>query len=269
MSISFHRRDNGFTRICGHRGFSLHYPENTIVAFEATRDAGGTSCEIDLVLSRDGEVIVLHDMTLDRTTTGFGYAGDHDWAQIQMLDAGIKTGAQFAGVRVPTFRETVLWAKANGIGLDAELKDDDRAALLAQRVIEVLRETEGFGHVRVISFDHKALAAIRKRDERLRTQAILHARHADVVHVLQACGAESASIELMMFDEEDAEAMHKAGLCNRVHLPRPAKLAIGWSYGRDMLPKLRSWIRGGLIDVISGDDVLFLRRLVESAGEEA
>lgn len=267
MSLSFHYRDNGVALVCGHRGYSLHYPENTIAAFEATRAAGGQVCEIDILLTRDNEVILLHDMTLDRTTNGHGYAGDYDWASLQKLDASAGKGAQFAGTRIPTFRETVLWAKQHGLGLDAELKDDDRPDLLAARVVEILRETDGFGHVRIISFDHKELAAIRRRDDRLRTQAILHARHADIAHVLNSCGAESASIELQMFDPEDARAMHAAGLCNRVHLPRPDRLAVGWAHGRDPLPRIRTWLRQGLIDVLSGDDVAFLRRLVESAHE--
>lgn len=265
MSISFHARDNGFTHVCGHRGFSLHYPENTIRAFDETRKAGGTTCEIDVLLTRDNEVIVLHDMTLDRTTTGFGYAGDLDWASIEHLDAGVKKDPSFSGTRVPTLRETVLWAKTHNMGLEVELKDDDRPDLLAGRVLEVLDETNGFGHVIIISFNHKELARLKVKDARIRTEVITHAGHADLVHVLKSCGAESVSIELNMFDPKDARALHDAGLCNRVHLPRPLKLAVSWSHGRDVLPRVSDWLREGLIDSISGDDVSFLRKLVDKA----
>jgi glycerophosphoryl diester phosphodiesterase len=265
MSISFHLRDNGFTHVCGHRGYSLHYPENTIAAFEATRLAGGSSCEIDLVLSRDEEVIVLHDMTLERTTDGHGFAGDLDWAAIRRLDAGSKKSPAFAGTPIPSFRETVAWAKASGMAIEAELKDVDRPGLLARRVVEVLRETDGFGHVMIISFDHKGLLKIRESEPRLRVEPILHARHADLNGVLRACGAESASIEFMMFDPDDARRMHEAGFCNRVHMPLPAKLAAGWTYGRDPLPRMVDWLREGLVDSVSGDDVVFLRKLVERA----
>jgi glycerophosphoryl diester phosphodiesterase len=265
MTFSFHRRDNGFTRVCGHRGYSLHFPENTLLAFEETRKAGGSSCEIDILLSRDEEVIVLHDMTLDRTTNGFGYAGDHDWSALGKLDAGIRKGSQFAGTRIPTFKQTVEWAKANNMGLEAELKDDDRPEVLARRVVEVLKETDGFGNVMVISFDHKALLRIKELDERIRVEPIIHARHADLLQVMKACNAESVSIEFGMFDADDARSLHDAGYCNRVHMQLPSRMAAAWSYGRDPLPKAIGWLRGGLIDTLSGDDVPFLRLLVERA----
>ena len=63
MPISFRAADNGFAHVCAHRGYCLHYPENTLLAFEQAKAAGATTCEIDLVLSRDGEAIVIHDDT--------------------------------------------------------------------------------------------------------------------------------------------------------------------------------------------------------------
>lgn len=265
MTISFHARDNGFTHVCGHRGFSLYYPENTLRAFEETKRAGGTTCEIDVLLTKDEEVIVLHDMTLDRTTNGHGYAADQLWADLQCLDAGIKKSPAFVGTRIPTLRETVVWAKENGMGLEVELKDDDRPDVLAKRVLDILDETDGFGHVIIISFNHKELARLKDRDPRVRTEAITHACHSDLVHVLKSCGAESVSIELKMFDPEDARALHDAGLCNRVHLPRPASLSVPWASGRDVVPDIMGWIRDGLIDSLSGDDVTFVRKLVDRA----
>lgn len=265
MAISFHASQNGFTHVCGHRGFSLNYPENTLLAFEETKRAGGTSCEIDILLSRDEEVIVLHDMTLERTTDGFGYVGDHDWSVLKRLDAGAKKAPQFAGTPIPTFRETVEWAKASGMAIEAELKDDDRPDILARRVAEVLEETGGFGNVMIISFDHKALLRVKEIDERIRVEPITHARHADLPQVLRSCRAESVSIELDMFDPDDARRIHDEGFCNRVHLPRPNRLAIGWANGRDPVPAILEWLSEGLIDSLSGDDVTFLRKLVDRA----
>jgi glycerophosphoryl diester phosphodiesterase len=210
-------------------------------------------------------VIVLHDMTLDRTTNGHGYAGDQTWADLQRLDAGMKKSPNFAATRIPTLRETVAWAKQNDMGLEVELKDDDRPDVLARRVLEILEETDGFGHVFIISFNHKELARLKERDERVRTEAITHACHADLVHVLRSCGAESVSIELKMFDPDDARALHDAGLCNRVHLPRPSYLSTYWTHGRDVVPEVVGWVRDGLIDSLSSDDVTFVRKIVDRA----
>jgi glycerophosphoryl diester phosphodiesterase len=264
MSISFHATENGFTHVCAHRGYCLHYPENTVLAFERARLAGATTCEIDLVLTRDGEAIVLHDAMLDRTTDGNGFAADHDLAEIRNLNAAARFDGRFSGgVGIPTFEAVVLWAKKASMGLVVELKERERPELLASRVLSVLRDTDGTGNVMLLSFNHVDLAHIKEHEPRIRTEAIVHARHVNIVGVLKACGAESVSIELDMFAAEDAIALHDAGFSNRVHLPRPNELAQYWMHGRDYRPRIGEWLAAGLIDSLSGDDVPFLRKLVD------
>jgi len=119
----------------------------------------------------------------------------------------------------------------------------------------------------VISFDHVVLKQATERHPALKTEAITHARHADLVGVLRACGARSASIELDMFRPDAGQALHDAGLSNRVHVPRPEQLVEYWRGGRDPLPSLVQFVSDGLIDSISGDDVPFIARLVARAGK--
>jgi hypothetical protein len=102
-----------------------------------------------------------------------------------------------------------------------------------------------------------------ERHPGLRTEAITHARHADLLGVLRSCGASSVSIELEMFGPDDARALHDAGFSNRVHLPRPDELAAYWR--GDVVPSVLEWIAEGLIDSVSGDDVPFLAGLVARA----
>ncbi|MFI5011822.1 MAG: glycerophosphodiester phosphodiesterase [Hyphomicrobiales bacterium] len=263
MPISFHAADNGFTHVCAHRGYSLRYPENTLVAFEAAKAAGATTCEIDLVLTRDGEAVVMHDALLDRTTDGYGFVADHDLADIRARDAAMRFKGRFSGIPVPTFAETVLWAKRAGMGLVVEMKERERPDALSSRVLDVLEETDGIGQVLVLSFNHVDLARIKEKAPELRTEAIVHARHVDIVAVLKACGASSVSFELDMFALEDAKAVHAAGLSNRVHIPRPEALAPYWICGRDPRAQIGAWLSAGLIDSLSGDDVAFLRKLVD------
>ena len=263
MPISFRAKDSGITHVCAHRGYCLHYPENTLHAFEEARLAGATTCEIDLVLTRDGEAIVMHDAMLDRTTDGHGFAADHDLGDIRRLNAAARFGGRFTGVAVPTFTETVLWAKQASMGLVVEMKERERPELLTSRVLSVLKETNGADDVMLLSFNHADLARIKEREPDIRTEAIIHARHVDIVGVVKACGADSVSIELDMFAAEDASALHAAGLGNRVHVPRPDELAPFWKYGRDYRARIGEWLAAGLIDSISGDDVAFLRKLVD------
>jgi hypothetical protein len=98
------------------------------------------------------------------------------------------------------------------------------------------------------------------------TQAIIHARHVDILGVLRACGAGSVSIELDMFHPDDAKAVHASGFSIRVNLPRSEALAAYRQGGRDIVSAVVQWIAEGLIDTVSGDDVPFLARLVERAG---
>ena len=263
MPISFRAADNGFTHVCAHRGYCLQYPENTLLAFERAKAAGATTCEIDLVLSRDGEAIVMHDMILDRTTDGHGFVGDHDLAQIRELNAAAHFPGNFAGVGVSTFGEIVQWAKKARMGLVVEMKERERPDALSDRVLAVLRKTDGFANVILLSFNHVDLLRVKQKEPSVRTEAIIHARHADLIGVMKACKADSVSIELEMFAAEDAKALHDHGYCNRVHCPRPKELATYWTHGRDPRVHIGEWLAGGLIDSLSGDDVMFLRKLVD------
>src|SRR5262245_36744912 len=110
MPFSFLASEAGRVHVCGHRGYSLRYPENTLPAFEAARAAGATAVEIDVVLTADGEPIILHDLTLDRTTDGHGFAADVELARIRGLDAGAWVHPRFAGTVIPTLAEALDWA---------------------------------------------------------------------------------------------------------------------------------------------------------------
>src|SRR6185295_8566433 len=90
MPFSFLAREAGRVHVCGHRGYSLHYPENTLPAFEAAKASGASTIEIDVILTADGEAIVLHDRTVDRTTDGHGFAADLGLDRIRELDAGAR-----------------------------------------------------------------------------------------------------------------------------------------------------------------------------------
>ena len=92
-----------FTRplLIGHRGYPARYPENTLASFEGAMQAGCDMIELDVTLTKDRKVVVIHDDTLDRTTTGKGPVRGHALAEIKRLDAGSWFDARFAAERVP------------------------------------------------------------------------------------------------------------------------------------------------------------------------
>lgn len=257
--------ENGFVHVCGHRGHSIGSPENTLAAITATRENGGTSVEIDCMLTADGEIVLMHDDFLDRTTDGSGLVSKANLGEIRRLDAGSWFDRRFAGEKVPTLIETIAHARKIGIGLVVEIKEFQDLDRLVPKLEDIIEETNAGEQAIFISFDHVFLKSLKERLPGIRTEGIVHARHADVVGVARAANLDSVSIEHMMFRPEDGEALHRAGIAVRFHLQRPEEYARYATVGIDLLPDVRRWIAVGTIDTISGDDVAFLAGLVADA----
>ena len=257
--------ENGFVHVCGHRGHSSGAPENTLAALRAAKAAGATTAEIDVVLTKDDQIVLAHDLTLDRTTDGRGLIAERTAAEIAALDAGSWFGPEFAGEPMPSLPEVIDFAKLENLGLVVEIKERFRVDRLIECLAELLEATGGRDDVLLISFDHIDLRRAKERIPRLRTEGITHCRHADPVAVARAARLDSLSLELDRFHPDDARALHGGGIALRCHVPPPAEIAHAQRYGLDPLPTLREWLAAGLIDSLSGDDVGFLADLVASA----
>lgn len=90
-----------------HRGYRAQYPENTLIAFQAALAIGVQMIELDVALSRDRKLIVIHDATLERTTNGKGAVVDHTLEQLKQLDAGGWFHPRFAGEKLPELSEVL------------------------------------------------------------------------------------------------------------------------------------------------------------------
>src|ERR1700716_3392227 len=122
--LSLRRRleqERGRVWVVGHRGAMGHCPENTLASFERGLELGADWIELDVHLSRDGALIVIHDETVDRTTNGRGLVCEHTLAELKELDAGAWFGASFAGERVPSLDEVLVWARSKAAVLDIEI----------------------------------------------------------------------------------------------------------------------------------------------------
>ena len=111
----------GRTLNFGHRGASYDAPANTIPAFELAADSGADGIELDVMLSRDGVPVVIHDETVDSTTDGHGPVSGFTLAELKALDAGGYKGPQYAGARIPTLEE-VFEAVGQRLLINIELK---------------------------------------------------------------------------------------------------------------------------------------------------
>lgn len=110
--------------VAAHRGWSSHYPENTISAFRKALELDVDQLETDLHMTSDGELVLMHDHKLDRTTNGTGLVHDHTLEELKKLDAGAWKGEQFKGLQIPTFIEFMELVKDHPtLTLNVELKD--------------------------------------------------------------------------------------------------------------------------------------------------
>ena len=116
-----------------HRGHSIAYPENTLEAYRKAIELGVEMIECDVNITRDGQLVMMHDPTLDRTTTGSGQVSASTWEEIQRLDAGGKFKPEFAGARVPSTEETLLLYKEAGILSCFEVKGANAGRVQSHR----------------------------------------------------------------------------------------------------------------------------------------
>lgn len=154
--------------VIAHRGASGHAPENTLAAFRKAVALGATFIETDLQLSRDARFVAIHDMTLNRTTSGQGNVHEATLAELRRLDAGSWFGSSFAGERIPTLEEILEFSKKNDVVFYLELKPAGPWGG-EHALIGALRESGEIPRSVVISFDPAIVANLRKAEPTLMT----------------------------------------------------------------------------------------------------
>lgn len=260
---------NGFVHLCGHRGHSLGAPENTLAALRRNRELGGTMAEIDTVLTAEGEIVLMHDLSVDRTTDGTGIVADMTMDAVRRLDAGAWFDPAFTSEPVPTLTEALALAREIGLSFEVEIKERRDLARYASCLAQVLADPADLARVTVISFDHVSLHWLKSQIPGLRTGGIVHARHGDPVQVAASAGLDALCIDLAVWHADDARRLHAAGVTNRCHAYAPATIDKAIAAGVDPRPGLRDALATGLIDTLSGDDVGWLADLAAQAGVAA
>jgi glycerophosphoryl diester phosphodiesterase len=230
-----------------HRGASALYPENTLRAFIAAADLGADMCEFDVRITRDGEVVVIHDATVNRTTNGRGRVAAMNAEVIKRLDAGVRFGAEFRDEPIPTLAEVA--AALGGrcgrrCGMDVELK----ARGLETRVCDILRERGVLGDAMVSSFDWDQLKIVAEQERGLRLALLGEKAPAAL---LEAAAAMHAFAIAPRFDIADA------ALCAEAH--RLGLAVYVWTV--DDAPTMRRLMAAG-VDGIMTNDLKLLRDVV-------
>jgi glycerophosphoryl diester phosphodiesterase len=144
--------------VIAHRGASSYAPENTLAAFDLALEMRARHIELDVALTRDSHIVVIHDDNVDRTTDGCGLVTSHTLAALQELDAGSWFGAQFEGERIPTFDQVLARYKGR-VHIHTEIKG--KSPSLSQRTADLIRKHGMETQVTVTSFQSARLQEMR------------------------------------------------------------------------------------------------------------
>ena len=206
-------------RVIAHRGASGLMPENTLAAFARAIELGADMVELDVALSRDDELVVIHDATLERTTSGSGRVRDKTLQELQQLEAGRSAGfgPDHATQRIPTLAAVLDLAQERTL-LNIEIKEEavtDRCAGgVADLVIGLVLDHRLADRTILSSFDPRALAHARRIAPRICRASLFNAEHhrgMSPVSVIEGDGTVLLGVSRTQVNEEMVEHCHQCG----------------------------------------------------------
>ncbi|MCA1057550.1 glycerophosphodiester phosphodiesterase [Rossellomorea aquimaris] len=171
-------------KLFAHRGVSGEAPENTLAAFKAAAESGAHGIELDVQLSKDGHIVVIHDETIDRTTNGTGYVKDMTWEQLRTYDAGSWFHSSFQGESIPSLEEVldVVTAHHDSMIINIELKNDQiDYPQLEEKVLELLNEKGMKEQTIISSFNPESIKKVRQLDSDIETAFLFEGIPANIL----------------------------------------------------------------------------------------
>ena len=221
----------GFTeaapkRLCAHRGFSAVAPENSLPAFGAAVALGASEIEFDLWWTKDGEIVSIHDATLDRVSNGTGKVDEKTYAELAKLDFGAKTGGHFAGLRIVRF-EDILRKLSCHVLMNIHVKmDADESSL--RKMIGLIDDYDARRHVYFMTDSGPLQDKLAKLAPDIpRCMGFDGVKDGDFGRIVDRALAHGcAMVQLFKpyFDRSTVERAHAAGLrCNAFYADDPAE----------------------------------------------
>lgn len=184
--------------VIGHRGAASYEPENTMSSFKKAIELGVDTIELDVRLTKDKELIVLHDQELDRTTNGRGLAENFTLQEIKKLDAG-------KGQQIPTLQEVVDLGYGK-VDLQIELKGGNTE----RPAVEIIKkyDTDNF---MLTSFHHNRILAAKRLLPSIKTGAIIVGLPVNVKEMVKAADADRLLINYFTVEQETVKSIHDIG----------------------------------------------------------
>lgn len=243
---------NGHLLNLAHRGVCREAPENTLAAFKLAEAYSADGIELDVRLCRSGELVVIHDARLNRTTDGRGYVRTKTLEQLRKLDAGSHFHERFAREPVPTLDEVLRWSQGR-MRINIEIKSLARAKVgIEATVVDMLNRRRMVPHCLISSFNPLVLRRIARMDKRIATALLIDRRlyvRRSELPLSRLSGVTGLNIHAALANEQFIQTCKEAGL----------RVMIWGASSREDLERLA---RMG-VDGIINDDPLLLKNILK------
>lgn len=195
------------TEITAHRGDSLNYPENTILAFTSALDKNADWIELDIQLTKDKEVVVSHDANLKRVSGVDKNIYDLTYKELQQIDVG-KNYNNVGETRIPLLSDVFKWGILNSISFNIELKPYEDDETLVEKTIELIKKYHMEDRVVLTSGKYSILEEIKKVNDKIPTGYIMSLAYGDISKLDKA---DNFSIEASSINKELVKKLHNEG----------------------------------------------------------
>ncbi len=206
-------------KLFAHRGVSGEAPENTLAAFKAAAESGAHGIELDVQLTKDGQIVVIHDETIDRTTNGTGYVKDMAWEQLRTYDAGSWFHPSFQGESIPSLEEVldVVTAHHDSMIINIELKNDQiDYPQLEEKVLELLNEKGMIEQTIISSFNPESLKRVRELDPDIETGFLFEGIPANILDRIKPLQVNAIHCEAVFAQSPTGRIVMEMGFPLRV-----------------------------------------------------
>ncbi len=185
-------------KITGHRGAKDEWPENTLLAISKAIQNGVKAVEIDIHKTIDGELAVIHDSTLERTTNGKGFISEKSLEELRKLDAGM-------GEKIPTLEEVIDLTSKEDIHLFIEVKVPN----VTTELIRILKDKNAYNATTVISFDHRFVKELKSLDQKIHTGCLMVGIPAQPQKVVSDANANMFIVSTQTVDAQTIKLCHE------------------------------------------------------------
>ena len=195
------------TKVMAHRGASTEAPENTMAAFQKAIDDMADYIELDVQLTNNGEVIVMHDSNAYRTTGVDANIVNMTYKEVKTLDAGSWFSDEYVGENVPSLKE-VLELTQGKIKLNIELKPADNGTALAKNTVRIIEKYNMVNDCVITSFSESALKAVKTYNQEIKVGYILSAAYGDFYDMKNV---DFFSVNAAFLSKRTIDAIHNSG----------------------------------------------------------